>query len=229
MAKWQEAPGLEAFILKLPDELLGMIIYQVIKSFSFPFRPLWQTRTLSYVSKRFHRITSSYLYKSLHISMHPIHLYTTNPTPTDLATYGSSTSQLHRSLLEDPALGSFCQDLEIEVLRQFQNFILDDIMRDIAPWFTAVKTLKLREVWVRELWEGWLAMTNMPNCTTLVLWGMRFAPLELVSSFDALNFTHGKFCRLETLCLERVGFLLNGISVEALQVRDCFHQLYGLT
>lgn len=148
-----------AFILKLPDELLSMIISPlapIIDDDEYlrkQYQPYEMVVALSLVCKRFYRITVPYLYAELVIN-------TGNNTwrrPTQISKY------LHRTFRENPLLWKLCRHLTVTYDESKIDFLY--AVTDCLTWLTAAKSLTFG-VWGARRHGGY---SNWPQNTYLVV------------------------------------------------------------
>jgi hypothetical protein len=195
-----------AFILKLPDELLDMIISAVEPIFAQRWEGYFQwypkvygmAVTLSRVCRRFNHISVPYIYSELSVGTH-------KKSPPKSLRY------LHHSLRENPLLWKLCQSLSVRYDRPKSGSL--HVLTDCISWFTEVKDLKF---WcfdstnVDELLR--LATEHMDDCRSLSLICRLNYDLHLPSVIAVLgDFESGLWPHLRTLRLD--GVSINGDKV----------------
>lgn len=205
-----------AFILKLPDELLDMIISHMApiiddqKYLREQYQPYEMATTLSLVCKRFYRITVPYLYAELVVNTGD----NTWRRPTQISKY------LHRTFRENPLLWKLCRHLTVT----YDQSNIDNLyaVTDCLTWLTAAKSLTF---WGFEgpVWELLrLGIKHISGCTILSLDANYRYNLHLPLVIHALgDFKSGFLPNLQTLKLAGVSIYGKEIWQEQLRVCIC--------
>lgn len=190
-----------AFILKLPDELLDMIISAMAPTihehrYLREYHQVYEMAVFSLVCKRFYRITVPYLYAELVIYTSVDHWR----RPTQISKH------LHRTFRENPSLWKLCQHLTVNYDRSnIRNLY---VATDCITWLTAAKTVTFRDLEGKKAWELLqLATKHMSGCKALLLDANHLYNLHLPFVIDALgDFESGCLPNLQTLRLRGVSF-----------------------
>ncbi|KAJ5498467.1 hypothetical protein N7453_007518 [Penicillium expansum] len=192
-------PSLDALILRLPDEILDMIISAttaILNEHRYlidRYQVYEMAVVLSLVCKRFYRITMPYLYAEVVI-------YTDKNNwrrPSQISKH------LHRTLRENPLLWKHCRHLTVSYNKNIDNLY---IATDCVTWLTAVKTLTFWGLEGKKAWELLrLATKHMSGCNALSLDSDHCYNLHLPFVIDVLgDFKSGLLPNLETLRLSGV-------------------------
>ncbi|KAJ5187163.1 hypothetical protein N7449_010157 [Penicillium cf. viridicatum] len=202
-----------AFILKLPDELLCMIISPmapIIDDHAYLrelYQPYEMAVALSLVCKRFYRITVPYLYAELVINTG----HNTWRRPTQIS------KDLHRTFRENPLLWKLCRHLTVT----YDKSNIDNLyaVTDCLTWLTAAKSLTF---WGLEGKKAWgllqLATEHISGCNILSLDANYRYNLHLPFVIDALgDFKSGFLPNLQTLKLGGVSIYGDQICREELR------------
>lgn len=205
-----------AFILKLPDELLGMIISHmapIIDDFKYlceQYQPYQMAVALSLVCKRFYRITVPYLYAELVVNTGD----NTWRRPTQISKY------LHRTFRENPLLWKLCRHLTVTCDESSNDNLY--AVTDFLNWLTAAKSLTFWGFGGNKAWELLrLGIEYISGCDILSLNASHYN-LHLPFVIDALgDFKSGSLPNLQTLKLGGVSIYGDQICQEELRVCIC--------
>ncbi|CAI7594360.1 unnamed protein product [Penicillium discolor] len=202
-----------AFILELPDELLGMIISHIapiiddLKYLREQYQPYEMAVALSLVCKRFYRITVPYLYAELVVNTGD----NTWRRPTQISKY------LHRTFRENPLLWKLCRHLTVT----YDKSNIDNLyaVTDCLTWLTAAKSLTVWGFEGRPVWELLqLGIKHISGCHVLSLDASYCYNLHLPFVIDALgDFKSGFLPNLQTLKLGGVSIYGDQICQEELR------------
>ncbi|KAF7516711.1 hypothetical protein PCG10_001978 [Penicillium crustosum] len=201
-----------AFILKLPDELLGMIISHmapIIDDFKYlceQYQPYQMAVALSLVCKRFYRITVPYLYAELVVNTGD----NTWRRPTQISKY------LHRTFRENPLLWKLCRHLTVTCDESSNDNLY--AVTDFLNWLTAAKSLTFWGFGGNKAWELLrLGIEYISGCDILSLNASHYN-LHLPFVIDALgDFKSGSLPNLQTLKLGGVSIYGDQICQEELR------------
>ncbi|KAJ5951959.1 uncharacterized protein N7479_010372 [Penicillium vulpinum] len=203
----------QAFILKLPDEILDAIIsltapvlrsHRCLPEHSKVYE---MAIALSLVCKRFHRITVPYMYMDLGIN-----------TNDDAWRQPKKVfKNLHRSFRENPSLWKLCRNLTVIWSKSNDRNLY--IAADCLTWLTAAKTLTFWDLNGKKAWELLrLATEQKSACDTLSLSSNYNYDLHLPFVIDVLgDFTSGFLPNLKKLNLDGVSFYGDQMSQAALR------------
>ncbi|KAJ5977500.1 hypothetical protein N7501_000842 [Penicillium viridicatum] len=196
-----------AFILKLPDELLSMIISPmtpIIDDDEYlreQYQPYEMAVALSLVCQRFYRLTVPYMYAKLVINTS----YYTWMRPMHISKY------LHRTFRENPLLWKFCRHLAVS----YDKSNIDNLyaVTDCLTWLTAARSLTFWGLEGKKAWELLrLSAEHISGCNILSLDSNYRYNLHLPSVIDALgDFKSGFLPNLQTL-------KLGGVSIYGDQI-----------
>ncbi len=175
----------EAFIFKLPDELLNEIFTLAIRSDaeSFGKGQYASALTLSVICKRFSRIAQPLLYYNI---------FAGKSYGSTLVPPKRSVKLLYRTLKAYPALGKLCKRLYLgidDVRRPGPNdFVLAN---DLLPWLTNVRSLNIHGGF--ESMETWPtirnALAHMPYIDDLTI-SREGCGLRLIDICRYVNLPH---------------------------------------
>ncbi|CAI7642834.1 unnamed protein product [Penicillium viridicatum] len=202
-----------AFILKLPDELLSMIISPmapIIDDLEYlreQYQPYKMAVALSLVCQRFYRLTMPYLYAELVINTG----YNTWRRPAHISKY------LHRTFRENPLLWKLCRHLTVA----YDKSNIDNLyaVTDCLTWLTAARSLTFRGLEGKKAWELLrLSAEHISGCNILSLDANYRYNLHLPFVIDALgDFKSGFLPNLQTLKLRGVSIYGDQICQDELR------------
>ena len=132
----QEFP--EAFIMKMPNEVLDMIVRAVIASYMNSY-VCWPAAQLSRVCRRFYQIAQPYLYANLCMQ---------NSGPFWRVT------QLNRSLRQNPSLLPLCRHLIVRC--DISDIVSRRSVSNCVTWLTSVQNFELDCLHKEVSWDALL-------------------------------------------------------------------------